>query len=270
MEVMAVAATCPDHRAGPKRGHHRHRSGGSSKRVRGQVAAWRLDPGPRPEAVVRLRGAVAALASPRRRRSGSRCDNPSDPGHRPHGRGQLVAEVLKRQDVKVTFFAANEERRATAAWAILGTLVRWRRPKATSSLPYLRPRVLARRRGRRPLPRAALGRPARPGLRGRLRNIARKSTVPPGGCGVTGKTAARVPCARRQDVGEAAAAAGLRLPVRPDGRRQAFGRQFAQRDPQQPQLLQKPCATSGRATSFWHIWASGRARTLRRQLTWSR
>jgi len=61
---------------------------------------------------VRLRGAVAALAfAASAALAQPSCDRPVyltlDTGHM--GVARLVAEVLKRQDVKVTFFAANEK-----------------------------------------------------------------------------------------------------------------------------------------------------------------
>jgi YVTN family beta-propeller protein len=101
-----------------------------------------------------------------------------DAGHRPHGRGAADRGGAQRQQVKVTFFAANERpgRRRQPGRA-LGALVEGagrRGPRVR--LAHLRPRLLARRPARRPaaLPHAAVGRAGgrpRPGT-GRPRSTA--------------------------------------------------------------------------------------------------
>jgi peptidoglycan-N-acetylmuramic acid deacetylase len=250
----------------------------------GQVAARRVDAGPcaaliTPAAACWL--SVAGGCSRAAAATPAACDKPVyltfDTGHM--GVAPLVAEVLQRQQVPVTFFLANERtqtRTAAAAWTTLGALVEARgRPRA---MPSARTPGTTSSGSGRPARRRLRRRP--PGPAGRQAPVLMRRA---GYCAELQRPAARFQAMTGQPMlplfrapgGKTSPALlagrqGLRLAARGLGAGRLPGRRTAQRPLPERQLLARRCATSAPATSCWRTWASGRARTPGRRRCWSR
>ena len=207
------------------------------------------------------------------------CDKPVyltfDTGHM--GVAPLVADVLARHHVKVTFFLANEriaDRRRQPGRPVGALVEGARRRGPCLRLAHLRPRLLAGRPAGRQVPRQAQRRSAD----GQGPDLDRAAVLRRNQALVRAlhaddrpRHAAPVPRAGRQDLaGAAQGGARMRLRARGLGAGRFPGRRAAQRQTSTPACWSRRCATSSPATSCWPTWASGRARTPGPPPCWSR